>query len=65
MDISFQNAQDFGGPRKEFFVMIMREIKEKYFDKGLLTAFREDYVTIGISFGKIFEKIDYGTEWHI
>lgn len=56
MDILFQNAQDFGGPRKEFFVMMMRAIKEKYFDKGLLTAFREDYVNIGILFGKILEK---------
>ena len=55
--IFFQNAEDFGGPRKEFFLMMMRAIKEKYFDKGLLTAFREDYEKIGILFGKILKKL--------
>ena len=36
---------------------MMRAIKEKYFDKGLFTAFREDYVKIGILFGKLFKKM--------
>jgi hypothetical protein len=33
----FQIASDYGGPRKEFFRLILIEIKEKYFDKGIKT----------------------------
>ena len=28
-------ASDLGGPRKEFFMLCLREIQSKYFDKGL------------------------------
>lgn len=30
-----EGAQDFGGPRKEFFRLVLKEIKEKLFDSGL------------------------------
>eukprot|EP00794_Sanderia_malayensis_P012463 gene12462-13751_t len=46
-----EQAKDYGGPRKEFFLMMMREIREKYFQNGLRQAFRDDYRKIGISFG--------------
>ncbi|XP_070547220.1 uncharacterized protein [Ptychodera flava] len=40
-------AQDYGGPRKEFFVLVLRELKEKYFDNGLKEHMAEDYETVG------------------
>ena len=46
-----EGAQDFGGPRKEFFRLILREIKEKLFDNGLIEDFAEDYYTSGIIMG--------------
>ncbi|KAL9977068.1 hypothetical protein ACROYT_G014433 [Oculina patagonica] len=44
-------AQDLGGPRKEFFKLIMQAVKEKYFDKGLLSHYENDYQTVGSIFG--------------
>lgn len=46
-----QSAQDFGGPRKEFFRLVLREIKEIYFDNGLRELLSEKYYIIGIIFG--------------
>jgi hypothetical protein len=46
-----QAAQDFGGPRKEFFRLILKEIKEIYFDKELREHLQEKYTTIGIILG--------------
>lgn len=43
-----EGAQDFGGPRKEFFGLILTEIEEKLFDNGLIEDFAEDYYTSGI-----------------
>ncbi|KAJ8313279.1 hypothetical protein KUTeg_009168 [Tegillarca granosa] len=36
-------AVDYGGPRKEFFRLILMEIKEKYFDNGLRDLLFQDY----------------------
>lgn len=41
-------AFDHGGPRKEFFSLCLREIKQKYFDNGLRTLLAADYEKIGI-----------------
>ncbi|KAL9977064.1 hypothetical protein ACROYT_G014428 [Oculina patagonica] len=46
-----EEAQDLGGPRKEFFKLIMQAVKEKYFDKGLLPHYENDYQTVGSIFG--------------
>lgn len=45
-------AEDLGGPRKEFFNLILHEIKEKYFDHGLQWDFEKDYETVGLVMGK-------------
>lgn len=47
-----QVAADYGGPRKEFFRLILREIKETYFDHGLREIFSDNYLTVGIVLGK-------------
>ena len=46
-----EGAQDFKGTRKEFFRLILTEIKEKLFDNGLNEDFAEDYYTSGINMG--------------
>lgn len=53
LEVNFmgEGAQDFGGPRKEFFRLILTEIKEKLFDNGLIEDFAEDYYTSGIVMG--------------
>lgn len=58
-------AEDYGGPRREFFTLMLREIKEKFFDSddGDLPISNE-YYTIGVLLGMfinpnfylIFEK---------
>ena len=48
----FQAALDYGGPRKEFFRLILIAIKEKYFDNGLRDLLANDYIKVGIVFGK-------------
>ena len=47
-----QMAEDLGGPRKEFFGLILHDIKEKYFDHGLRWDFEKDYETVGLVMGK-------------
>ena len=49
LEVSFYGeiAGDSGGPRKEFFRLCMREIKEKYFDKGLRTLLADEYEEVG------------------
>ena len=42
---------DLGGPRKEFFLLILREIKEKLFDYGIKENQEKDYHTVGVIFG--------------
>ncbi|KAL5019444.1 hypothetical protein ScPMuIL_002336 [Solemya velum] len=49
LEVQFYNetAVDLGGPRKEFFVLILRAIKEKYFDQGLRDLLCADYEFVG------------------
>ncbi|XP_061170625.1 uncharacterized protein LOC133180021 [Saccostrea echinata] len=42
-----ETAVDYGGPRKEFFRLILQAIKEKYFDSGLRELLYEDYEVVG------------------
>ena len=53
-----QQASDYGGPRKEFFNLILHEIHEKFFIDGL-RDFRyldEDYQAIGVVMGNTVYK---------
>ena len=43
-----ESAEDYSGPRKEFFRLCLREIKAKYFDNGLKDHLSNDYSTIGL-----------------
>ena len=45
LEVNFmgEGAQDSGGPRKEFFRLVLKEIKEKLFDSGLIEDFAERY----------------------
>ncbi|XP_061171879.1 uncharacterized protein LOC133181380 [Saccostrea echinata] len=49
LEVNFYNecASDQGGPRKEFFRLVLSAIKEKYFDKGLREHLAKDYITVG------------------
>lgn len=53
LEVNFmgEGAQDLGGPRKEFFRLVLKEIKEKLFDSGLIEDFAECYYTSGIIMG--------------
>ena len=44
-------AEEYGGPRKEFFLMMLKEIKIKYFDHGMRDDLEEDYYGVGLVFG--------------
>ena len=41
-------AEDYGGPRKEFFRLCLQDIKATYFDNGLKDHLADDYSTIGL-----------------
>ena len=41
-------VQDYGGPRKEFFRLCLRDIKATNFDNGLKDHLADDYSTIGL-----------------
>ena len=43
-----ESAEDFGGPRQEFFRLCLQEIKAKYFDNGLKNHLVDDYSTVGL-----------------
>lgn len=45
-------AEDFGGPRKEFFSAILREIYEFYFKNGLKEHMSNDYFIVGVIMSK-------------
>ena len=53
LEVNFmgEGAQDSGGPRKEFFRLVLKEIKEKLFDNGLIEDFAERHYTSGIIMG--------------
>ena len=44
---------DYGGPRKEFFRLVMVEIKEKYFDNGLRELLADEYTCVGTIVGML------------
>lgn len=46
-----EGAQEFGGPRKEFFRLVLKEIKKKSFDNGLIEDFAEHFYMCGIVMG--------------
>ncbi len=50
LEVSFygENAQDAGGPRREFFRLCLQAIKPKYFDSGLKEHLSEDYKIVGL-----------------
>ena len=50
LEISFygEKARDAGGPRKEFFRLCLKEIKEKYFENGLRELLAEEYEYVGV-----------------
>ena len=50
LEVSFygENAQDAGGPRREFFRLCLQEIKKTYLDDGLKEHLSEDYRIIGL-----------------
>ena len=49
LEVSFYGeiAGDMGGPRREFFRLCLRKIKEYYFDNGLRTLLADDYEEVG------------------
>ena len=57
-------AEDYGGPRKEFFRLVLAQIKETFFDRGLREMLREKYVAVGIVLGN-FEKKYYSQYMNI
>ncbi|XP_028401220.1 uncharacterized protein LOC114533980 [Dendronephthya gigantea] len=44
-------AEDYGGPRKEFFRLVLNAIKSKYFNNGLKSHISEDYEVVGTIMG--------------
>lgn len=53
-----QVAEDYGGPRKEFFRLVLKEIKDIFFDKGLRTLLSEKYIPIGVVMGKFYNSVN-------
>ncbi|KAH3710133.1 hypothetical protein DPMN_069601 [Dreissena polymorpha] len=53
LEVQFYNEvyADYGGPRKEFFRLVLQEIKEKYFDNGIRDLLHADYYHVGILMG--------------
>ncbi|XP_022778455.1 uncharacterized protein LOC111320014 [Stylophora pistillata] len=43
-----EDVVDLGGPRREWLRIVCREIKEKYFDRGLRRYLAKDYFNVGI-----------------
>ena len=50
LEVSFygEAANDSGGPRKEFFRLCLKEIKDKYFGNGLNDLIAEEYEFVGM-----------------
>lgn len=46
-----ETARDYGGPRKEFFRLMLTDVKEKLFDGGLRPDLAEKYTTCGVVMG--------------
>lgn len=45
-----QNAVDLGGPRREFFTLVLRQIQENYFDP--VREYSDNYEIVGKILGK-------------
>ena len=52
MDL-FWEAKDYGGPRKEFFTDVLREIEDKYFLNGVKQYLKNDYYNVGTILGEV------------
>ena len=63
MQFILQVAEDFVGPRKEFFCIALKTVKERYFDNGLQKMFSEDYLIIGKLFG-MYDFANLILLWH-
>ena len=63
MQFILQVAEDFVGPRKEFFRIALKTVKERYFDNGLQKMFSEDYLIIGKLFG-MYDFANVILLWH-
>ena len=63
MQFILQVAEDFVGPRKEFFRIALKTVKERYFDNGLQKMFSEDYLIIGKLFG-MYDFANLILLWH-
>ena len=50
IEVSFygERAQDYGGPRREFFATIIKEIYAKYFEKGWREHLANEYEVVGL-----------------
>lgn len=46
-----EDANDYGGPRKEFFRLMLIAIKERYFDGGMRPDVVDDYLKCGVIMG--------------
>ena len=49
--LELKGAQDLGGPRKEFFRLVLKDNKEQLFDNGLRELLPEKYYTVGKMIG--------------
>ncbi len=50
LEVSFsgEGADDYGGPRREFFQLSMNAVKSKYFDNGWRSHTAADYEVVGL-----------------
>ncbi|CAB3983909.1 Arylsulfatase B [Paramuricea clavata] len=49
-------AEDYGGPRREFFRLVLQAIKDKYFDHGLRELLSDEYEIVGTNNNGIISK---------
>ena len=62
---SLKNAEDLGGPRKEFFRLMMLNINEKFFKNGLVDDDPSKYFNVGVVMGKdIYFVISMQSFWN-
>ena len=46
-------VEDYGGPRKEFFTDVFREIEDKYFLNGVKQHLKNNYYNAGTILGGV------------
>ncbi|KAH3820147.1 hypothetical protein DPMN_121891 [Dreissena polymorpha] len=49
--MKLQTAVDYGGPRKEFFSLILQQLQKEYFDP--LREWSNDYEVVGKIMGRL------------